>query len=76
MLKHHWVFSDFGDFEGSGSEVVFGGSWEASWGLSGGLSGPFWEPLGLLLGASWAILAAFWAVLRIFWAVFGPVGGG
>ena len=74
MLKNHWFFNVFGDFEGSRSEVVFGGSWEASWGLSGGLSGPFWEPLGPLLGASWAILAAFWAVLRTSWAVLGASG--
>ena len=42
------VFNDFGDFEGSRSEVVLGGSWEASWGLSGGSRGR----LGSLLGPS------------------------
>ena len=70
MLKNHLCFNDFGDFEGSRSEVVLGGSWGASWGLSG-VSGPFWEPLGRLLGASWAVLGAFWAVLRTSWAVVG-----
>ena len=40
-------------------------------GSRGGVSGPFWEPLGRLLGASWAVLGAFWAVLRTSWAVVG-----
>ena len=71
MLKNHWFFNDFGDFEGLCSKVVLGGPWEASWGLFGGVSGPFWEPLGLLLGVSWAALGASWAVLRTFWAVLG-----
>ena len=64
-------WKDFGDLEGSRSEVVLGGSWEASWGLSGGISGPSWETLGPLLGAVWAIFGAFWAVLRTSGAVLG-----
>ena len=73
--KNHLFFNDFGDFEGSRSEVVLGGSWGASWGLSGGLSGPFWEPLGPLLGVSWVILFFFGlccAPSVLFWAAFGP----
>ena len=47
MLKNHWFFNDFGDFEGSRSEVVLGGSW-------GGLLGALGGGLGAVLGASWA----------------------
>ena len=39
--------------------------------LGGGVSGPSPEPLGRLLGVSWAVLDAFWAVLGAFWAVLG-----
>ena len=90
IVEKPWCsLKDFDDyFEGSRSEVVLGGSWEASGGLSGEGSGPSWEPLGRLLGAfgavlgalgavlrtPWAVLGASWAVLGASWAVLEPLG--
>ena len=78
MLKNHWFFNVFGDFEGSRSEVVFGGSWEASWGVLGGavgaVLGASWAPLGRFLGYLvflWTMLRTFCVVLGGFWAVLG-----
>ena len=70
-LKNNWFFKVFRDFEGSRSEVVLGGSWEASGGALGGgfgaVLGDSWAPLGCLLGC----LGRVWDCLAHLSGCFG-----